>query len=144
MADEKATVEKVRPALFRPQGTPADPNHPALLGGRCAACGFVFFPMQTYGCEACGSTALEPFAISGRGRLASFARVHVHAGGGREAPFTVGSIALDDGGVVRALIDRDSEAALTHDAAMVAVLVPETRPGRGEHDLRFALATKEA
>ena len=32
----------------------------------------------------------------------------------------------------------------THDAAMVAVLVPETRLGRGEHDLRFALASKEA
>jgi len=140
MSDE--AKEKERPALFRAQGTAAVPNHPALLGGRCRACGYVFFPMQTYGCEACGSTELEPLALSGRGRLTSFARVHVHAGGGREAPFTVGTIALDDGGVLRALIDQGSEDNLVHGAAVVAKLVPETRPNRGPHDLRFALETE--
>ncbi len=135
MADEV----KERPALFRAEGTAAVPAHPALLGGRCRACGYVFFPMQTYGCEACGAADLEPLALSGRGKLTSFARVHVHAGGGREAPFTVGTIALDDGAVLRALIDPGSEDRLRHGAAMVATLVPETRPNRGPHDLRFAL-----
>jgi uncharacterized OB-fold protein len=137
-----AEETKVRPALFRAEGTAKVPQHPALLGGRCSACGYVFFPMQTYGCEACGSTALEPMALSGRGVLTSFARVHVHAGGGRTAPFTVGTIALDDGGVLRALIDTPSEDKLTHAAVVVAKLVPETRPDRGTHDLRFTLETE--
>ena len=130
---------KERPALFRAEGTAAVPDHPALLGGRCRACGYVFFPMQTYGCEACGAEGLEPLALSGRGRLTSYARVHTHAGAGREAPFTVGTIALDDGAVLRALIDKGSEDRLRHGAAMVARLVPETRPGRGPYDLCFAL-----
>jgi uncharacterized OB-fold protein len=138
-----AETETVRPALFRAEGTHEAPGQPALLGGRCQACGFVFFPMQTYGCEACGSTDLTPAALAGRGKLTSFARVHVHASPGRQAPFTVGSIVTDDGAVVRALIDAVSEDALSYGAAMVAVLAPETRPGRGEFDLRFALASKE-
>src|SRR5215831_17480717 len=110
MADEV----KERPSLFRAEGTAAAPDHPALLGGRCTACGYVFFPMQTYGCEACGSTALEPMALSGQGKLTSFARVHVHNGPGRRAPFTVGSIVTDDGAVVRTLITPASEDQLTH------------------------------
>lgn len=138
MADEL----KERPSLFRAEGTAAHPAHPALLGGRCHACGYVFFPMQTYGCEACGATDLDSLALSGRGRLTSFARVHVHAGGGRVAPFTVGTIALEDGAVLRALIDQGSEDRLRHGAVMVAKLVPETRPDRGPHDLRFALETE--
>lgn len=140
-----AEEAKPRPALFRPEGTQAVPNHPALLGGRCRDCGYVFFPMQTYGCEACGSTALEPMALSGRGRLISFARVHVHASPGRQAPFTVGSVVTDDGAVVRALIEEASEPLLKADAVMVTTLAPETRPNRGEYDLRFAVAdAKEA
>lgn len=133
---------KERPALFRAEGTVTVPDHPALLGGRCRACGYVFFPIQAYGCEACGAEMLEPLALSGRGRLTSFARVHIHAGGGREAPFTIGTIALEDGAVLRALIDQGSEDRLRHGAAMVATLVPETRPNRGPHDLRFALETE--
>jgi uncharacterized OB-fold protein len=139
MADEV----KERPSLFRPEGTAAAPHQPALLGGRCTVCGYVFFPMQSYGCEACGSLALEPMALSGRGRLTSFARVHVHNGPGRQAPFTVGSIVTEDGAVVRTLIAPDSEDRLSHGATVVATLVPETRPGRGEFDLRFGLAEKE-
>jgi uncharacterized OB-fold protein len=135
-----AETQSDRPALFTAEGTSAAPDHPALLGGRCRACGYVFFPMQTYGCEACGSADLEPTALAGRGRLTSFARVHVHASPGRAAPFTVGSIVTDDGAVVRALIDEASEAGLRHGAVMVTMLVPESRPGRGDFDLRFGLA----
>ena len=38
---------------------------------------------------------------------------------------------------VRALIERGSEEKVRHGAAMVAVLVPETRPDRGPFDLQF-------
>ena len=126
-----------RPALFQADGTPEAPDNPALLGGACDDCGGVFFPMQTYGCESCGSQAVRPKALAGRGRLSSFARVHMHAGGGRQAPFTVGTVMIDAGIAVRALIERGSEDKVRHGAAMVAVLVPETRPDRGPFDLQF-------
>jgi uncharacterized OB-fold protein len=32
--------------LYREDGTAAVPDRPALLGGKCKACGYVFFPMH--------------------------------------------------------------------------------------------------
>lgn len=135
MADEQP------PVLFRPRDGEASPGAPAvLLGGRCGACGRVFFPMQAYGCEACGAQDLAPTTLGGRGRLVASARVHIHAGPGREAPFTVGSVQLDDGPLVRALLDVGDSQPLTPGTRMQARLAPETRPERGPYDLRFAPA----
>ena len=66
--------------LFIDTGTDAVPDRPALVGGRCV-CGYVFFPMQTYGCEKCGrfGNDLKEVRLSGRGRLLAFAQVHLHA-----------------------------------------------------------------
>jgi uncharacterized OB-fold protein len=132
------------PAVFSTEGTPSLPQHPALLGGRCQACGYVFFPMQTYGCEACGSQNLEAKALSGRGRLIASAEVFVSGNKYFPAPYTVGSIVTDDGAVVRAILDVPPDARLTPGAVMVTRLVHETRPDRGAHDLRFAPAAEEA
>src|SRR6185437_395144 len=99
----RAMTELLKPALYRAEGTDAVPAHPALLGGACA-CGYLFFPLQRYGCEKCGGLEIEPRALSGAGSLLASARVHLHAGKGREAPFTVGSVRLDDGPIVRTLI----------------------------------------
>lgn len=126
--------------LFRAEGTQAVPAHPALLGGRCRSCGAVFFPMQAHGCEHCGSTDLVEHALGGRGRLVTLATVHLHASPDRAAPFTVGSVVTDDGAVVRALLDTDAVASLRPGDTVVTRLVPETRPGRGAHDLRFTKA----
>src|SRR5262245_20452118 len=98
-------VTLLKPALYAavPDGVPV------LRGGRCR-CGYVFFPMQTYGCERCGCAgdALTPAALAGRGRLVATARVHLHADPARPAPFTIGTIALDAGPVIRTLlIDTD-------------------------------------
>lgn len=125
-------------ALFSAEGAPSAPNDPALLGGRCTACGGVFFPMQNYGCERCGSTALEPMKIAGRGKLVASAQVHMPAGEHRPAPFTVGSIVTDDGATVRSILDVRPGTKLTPGVVMVARLVPENRPNRGEKDVRFA------
>jgi len=138
MADEPG----LRPELFTAQGTASVPDHPALLGGRCASCGYTYFPMQLYGCETCGSQDLVQVPLSGRGRLVAFARVHMHVSPDRQAPFTVGSVVTDDGAVVRALIDPASEDALRPGALMTALLVAETRDGRGTDDLRFGLASE--
>lgn len=129
----------LKPALYRAEGSTAVPDRPALLGGECA-CGYVFFPLQRYGCELCGGLDLRPRVLSGAGRLLSSARVHLHMGKGREAPFTVGAIALDDGPIVRTLIE-DGVTLLPGDrmaTGLVAVTDPDGAP---RLDLRF---TREA
>lgn len=125
-------------SLYREGGTAALPDHPALLGGRCNACGYVFFPMQRYGCEKCGSTDLAEHAISGKGKLLASARVHLYAGKNRQAPFTVVSVRLDDGPIVRTLLEG-GEGALTPGAALTTTLVGiNDAEGNPKRDLRFA------
>ena len=129
-------TELLKPALYRAEGSPGTPAVPALIGGVCEACGHVFFPMQTYGCERCGAVSLSPRLLAGTGRLVASARVHLHAGKGREAPFTVGTIALDDGPVVRTLLADDG--GLAPGARMTTTLVPvRDAEGAERLDLRF-------
>ena len=126
----------LKPGLYRRDGTDERPDCPALLGGVCA-CGYLFFPFQRFGCERCGSLDLQPKALAGAGRLLAVARVHLHAGKGREAPFTVGSIKLDDGPIVRTLVQGD-EARLREGASVVTTLARVTDPeGAPCLDLRF-------
>lgn len=133
------SVALLKPALYRKDGSAADPAHPALLGGACR-CGYVFFPMQNFGCERCGATNLEPRALTGRGKLIASARVHLHAGKHRQAPFTVGSIALEDGPIVRTIL-IDSERGFKPGDAVVTTLVevPDAE-GHAKLDLRFEKA----
>lgn len=131
------------PPLFTAEGAGASSGRPALLGGKCRACGYVFFPMQNYGCEKCGSEDLEPMALVGRGKLVTSAEVFVPAGPHRPAPFTVGSVVTDDGAVVRAILDVPAGTRLTPGVTMVTRLVPETRPDHGPYDLNFAPANNE-
>ena len=128
----------LKPALYSEAGTSALPDHPALVGGRCV-CGHIFFPMQTYGCEKCGRHGgdLSPVTLSGRGTLLASATVHMHMGKGRQAPFLVGSIELDDGPMVRTLI-VESDDKLAPGDIMLTTLVPVTVGEDGEClDLRF-------
>ncbi|MEC9433805.1 MAG: OB-fold domain-containing protein [Pseudomonadota bacterium] len=135
----------LKPDLYGPAaadagGNPAGP--PVLHGGECR-CGAVFFPLQPYGCEVCGRHGddLRPRALAGRGALIAAAVVHIHQnrpGPGapaRQAPFVVGSIALDDGPVVRTLLD--AAEAPEPGARMEARLV-ETGGETPTLDLRFA------
>jgi uncharacterized protein len=130
----------LKPDLYGPTGTAAVPDAPSLRGGRCA-CGYVFFPMQAYGCERCGSgdDALQALALSGRGTLMASATVHLHADKGRPAPFTIGKIALEDGPVVRTLL-VDADAGVPPGTEMIATLVPigSAEDGGTIVDLRFA------
>lgn len=111
-----------------------------LNGGRCR-CGYVFFPMQAYGCESCGASgdALTPTELSGQGALLASATVHRHQGE-RTAPFVVGTVQLRDGPVVRTLLAHDPGAqALTPGQPVQAVLLPVAEPAEDELvlDLRF-------
>ena len=135
------TPTLLKPGLYRAEGSAARPDQPALLGGVCASCGYVFFPLQRYGCERCGGLDLKPKALSGAGMLLASARVHLHPGKGREAPFTVGAIALDDGPIVRTLIEA-SDADPRPGARMVSVLAAVADlDGAPRLDLRFTPET---
>ncbi len=113
---------------------------PALNGGRCRACGYVFFPPQWYGCESCGAPAeqLEPKSLRGEGTLASFATVHLYQGKDIEAPFTVGVIVLDDGPAIRAILAQRTDEGLRIGDRMRAVVVAVDGEGGRANELRFA------
>lgn len=129
------TPTLLKPTLYRAEGSEADPSHPALLGGACE-CGYVFFPPQGYGCERCGRTALKPRVLSGRGRLIASARVHLHGGKTRQAPFTVGSIQLDDGPIVRTLL-VDADTIMPGDQVVTTLVPAADAEGAEQLDLRF-------
>ena len=116
-------------------------GHPALSGMRCVACGYVFFPPQTYGCESCGAPAekLEPAQLAGNGVLNSFATVHHHADKGIETPFTVGVIVLDDGPAVRSVLMARTDEGLRNGDRMHSVLMPSGKNDDGTDlvELRF-------
>jgi uncharacterized protein len=112
---------------------------PALSGHRCRACGYVFFPPQSYGCEYCGAPAnqLESKSLRGAGALASFATVHLHQAKDMEAPFTVGVIVLDDGPAVRAILTQRTDEGLKIGDRMRAVIVDTNSEGAWAQELRF-------
>lgn len=129
--------EALKPTLY----TVPETGLPALRGGRCA-CGHVFFPMQSYGCERCGRAgeALVPALLAGRGRLVAASRVQMHARKDRQVPFTVVSVQLDDGPVVRTLLREDSAEPLTVGQPMFAALAEVAQPdGSTRLDLRFSV-----
>lgn len=132
-------AELLKPTLYAQEGSTADPRHPAILGGECT-CGYVFFPMQKFGCERCGSTDLKSRALAGRGKLIASARVHLHVGKHRTAPFTVGSIRLDDGPIVRTLLIEDDRPFHPGDAVVTSLIEVRDAEGEVKRDLRFVRA----
>ena len=119
---------------------------PVLRGGRCE-CGYTFFPMQTFGCERCGRTgeALQPIELSGWGKLVATAAVYVHSDHKRPTPFVIGTVALDDGPVIRTLLTEAPPANSEKPVRVAAMLVPvESADGNGTAlDLRFRIAPPE-
>ncbi len=117
----------LKPALYTPAGD--------LLGGRCA-CGHVFFPMQTHGCEVCGrhGADLQSMTLSGHGTLLSSTVVPLHADKARTVPFAIGKVMLDDGPVVRTLL-LDPAKEIAPGTRMISRVVSV---GDSTADLRFA------
>ena len=132
----------LKPGLYSFGSSGPDGSAPVLLGGRCR-CGYIFFPMQAYGCERCGEhrDALVPCELSPSGTLLAEAVVHLHADKSRPTPFTIVKILLDDGPVVRSVLAEDS-AAISPGQRMTAKLVPIRQDETGEAvlDLRFTAA----
>jgi len=124
-----------KPALYAQDST----GQVVLLGGRCT-CGYVFFPLQQFGCERCGrhGAALTPVALRGVGTLLATAMVHMHADKRRTAPFVIGTVALDDGPIVRTLL-TESPPLVNQPVRVIATLLPVTtgEPATETLDLRF-------
>jgi uncharacterized protein len=114
---------------------------PVLRGGRCE-CGYTFFPMQTFGCERCGRTgdALHPIELSGWGKLVATAAVYVHSDHKRPTPFVIGTVALDDGPVIRTLLTEAPAANVEQPVRVAAMLVPVEAADGTALDLRFRIA----
>jgi uncharacterized OB-fold protein len=131
-------MRTLKPDLYT---TPESPKSvPELRGGRCR-CGYVFFPMQSYGCEKCGLTgeAVMPTLLRTEGSLTASARVLMHAAKDRTPPFVVVAVRLDAGPVVRSLLDRDRAEQLPIGTRMQGLLTEVGRADDGEVivDLRF-------
>jgi uncharacterized OB-fold protein len=112
---------------------------PILLGHRCGQCGLAGFPRQSLGCESCGADGarLTPISLDARGKLASFAVVHRHAGKDIAAPFIMGEIALDDGPLIRCTLSAETPSELTIGQRMIGVLEHNPLAGADVRELRF-------
>jgi uncharacterized OB-fold protein len=94
------TATPVRPGILQ-----LDP--PALLAGRCGACGELRFPAGRY-CPSCGGEDVESVALAGEGRIYTFSIVRMTPPGyGGEVPYSVGVVELADGIRVTATILAD-------------------------------------
>lgn len=126
-----------RPGLYSLDG--GEP--PSLYGKKCDACGYIFFPPHPYSCDACGAadTQISVHELAGRGALQSYATVHVHQAKDIETPFTVGSISLDGGPTIRAVLTCQTDEGLSLGDSMQAVLVPTGQDESGQEivELRF-------
>ncbi|MFI0356021.1 Zn-ribbon domain-containing OB-fold protein [Actinomadura sp. 9N407] len=75
---------------------------PVLHGRRCLTCSHISFPRQPYGCEGCGAPGPgEPLDLAGTGVVQAAATVHRHPDPRVAVPFTLVSVQLDDGPLVR-------------------------------------------
>jgi uncharacterized OB-fold protein len=90
--------------LFEPGG---DGEAAQLRVGKCGACGHIFFPPQTLGCERCGAfgDALAEALVPAAGRVVSAVTVNRFRGPGIEAPFAIADIILDAKVTIRVLMD---------------------------------------
>lgn len=132
----------VHPELYSPDSA----GTPSLTGGRCGACGYIFFPPQRYGCESCGAPPerLETAELRGCGRLHSYATVHLHQGKDIEAPFTVGLIVLDEGPAIRSLLTGRIDDGPAIGDRMNSVLVAAGTDPDGNEIVEMRFARTEA
>ncbi len=103
-----------------------------LEGSACQTCGTLSFPPRDV-CPHCGSDAVEPQRLAGRGKVFSFTVLYQ----GPESfdggvPYTVGLIDLDEGPRVTAMLTDVSPEQVTIDMPVeMVVRVTNTEGERG-------------
>jgi uncharacterized OB-fold protein len=80
---------------------------PRLIGGRCATCGTVVFPPREGACPnpTCDSPALEPIALSRRGKIWSYTENHYappppYVAADPFEPYALAAVELEAEGIV--------------------------------------------
>ncbi|MCW8194550.1 hypothetical protein F6455_07105 [Proteobacteria bacterium 005FR1] len=135
----------LKPELYSAHDGHAEAGARCFLKGGCCRCGFIFFPMQRYGCEQCGADGewLESYELRGTGTLVAAAMVHMHKGENRRAPFVVVSVKLDEGPVVRTLLEHSPEQPVPEPGSRVEAFLAssENTAESSSLDLRFRLRT---
>ena len=115
---------------------------PHLRGQRCGNCGRVAFPPNPYGCESCGMSgdAVTDEMFAGRGRLRAFVTTNHANQRSIQVPYTVASIELEGGPVIRALmVQPGSEGLRVDDTVEAIVIIRGENDSAAEpaHELRF-------
>ena len=123
-------------------------GEPRLIGGRCAACGQVGFPVRA-GCERCGGTEVTETLLPERGTLWTFTTQNFRPpsppyDGSDTAktfqPYAVGYVDLGGEIMVEARLTEPDPARLTIGQQMRLVIVPYATRADGTEVMTFAFA----
>jgi uncharacterized OB-fold protein len=107
--------------------TPAD-GTVALVTQRCAECGQIAFPPTAERCPRCWSTSLSTEDGSASGSVYSYTIVR-RSFPGRETPYVVGLIDLDDGLRVMAAVGAERLTDIAVGTRVTAYPAASERPG---------------
>jgi uncharacterized OB-fold protein len=118
---------------------------PQLIGGRCAGCSAVTFPVQP-SCARCGSVEVGRHLLPRRGRLWTFTTQEFlpkepYAGGETVetfTPFGVGLVQLGDEVKVEGRLTESDPAKLDFDMEVELVIVPFRTDDDGTQVMTFA------
>jgi uncharacterized OB-fold protein len=124
---------------------------PQLIGGRCASCAAVTFPVQP-SCARCGSVDVERHLLPRRGTLWTFTTQgflpkEPYAGGetvGTFKPFGVGMVQLGDEVKVESRLTESDPAKLAFDMEVELVIVPFRTDDDGTQVMTFAFTPVHA
>ena len=108
--------------------------------------GYICFPAQSFGSEFNGDHGdeLTPITLSGLGTVTATSTVHRHLGHDIAAPFVVASIALDEGPLVRAVLDQDGLATIGERVRAITIgRAPDPSADHAVAELRFTRYDEE-
>lgn len=126
------------------------PEEPALIGGRCADCSLITFPLQS-SCARCGSAATEAHRLGRRGTLWAWTiqafppptPPYTGPSGADFEPFGIGFVEIDGEVRVESRLTVNDAAQLRNGMELELVLVPFGNDADGNERLTFAFAPVE-
>src|SRR5918999_3932799 len=123
------------------------PEEPALIGGRCEACGLITFPQQS-ACARCGSTATVARKLGGRGTLWAWtiqgfpppSPPYSGPQGADFVPYGIGFVEIPGEVRVESRLTVNDQALLRNGMPLELVLVPFGTDDDGNERVTFAFA----
>ncbi|MFI8975484.1 Zn-ribbon domain-containing OB-fold protein [Nocardia asteroides] len=131
------TAISAEPALYEVDGD----GVPRLFGLRDST-GFVSYPFQEYGSENNGDHGdrVRRIELAGRGTITACTDIHLAPNHHVGVPYTLASILLDEGPLVRSVLIDARDAGIG--TRVRAVTVPIERDGDQVAELRFTPITQ--